>query len=45
MTKNKNSCFIAKPQAGAQGDCIIIFREIKELELKLSCKQDAEYII
>jgi glutathione synthase/RimK-type ligase-like ATP-grasp enzyme len=45
MKANAGACFIGKPQAGAQGDCIILFRDIKELELKLSCKNNAEYVV
>lgn len=45
MKAHKGCCYIAKPQAGAQGDCIILFRDLKELELKLACKNNAEYVI
>lgn len=45
MSENKGCCFIAKPQVGAQGDSIILFREMKDLDLKLSCKNNAEYVV
>jgi hypothetical protein len=45
MAGKKGCCFIAKPQSGAQGDSIILFRELKDLDLKLSCKSNPEYVI
>jgi hypothetical protein len=31
MKKNPGCCYIGKPQVGAQGDGIFLFREIKDL--------------
>jgi hypothetical protein len=32
MKTHKNCCFIAKPECSAQGEGIIVFRDLKELE-------------
>lgn len=34
MKKHPGCCFIGKPQVGAQGDGIFLFRELKELSYK-----------
>ena len=36
--KNKNATFIGKPQVGAQGDCISLFKELKDLPYALENK-------
>lgn len=37
MKDNKNALYIGKPQGGSQGDSMILFRQLNELDLKLSC--------
>lgn len=44
MKQKKNALFIGKPQGGSQGDAMILFRQLNELELRLSCSS-AEYVV